>query len=103
MSVSCRVCGRSLRSAHTAARGVGPVCARKTGDAAPEPAAPRPLVEHCPGQTVIPLPAPGIPDAVVADIEAALDDAQPGETGRARAERVAVYLASSGWTITPAA
>ncbi|MFB7421631.1 hypothetical protein ACFC1L_44610 [Streptomyces sp. NPDC056210] len=45
-----------------------------------------------------------IPAAAVADIEAALDDADRlGETGHARAERAALYLASSGWTITPAA
>ncbi|MFE2556012.1 hypothetical protein ACFXGT_08240 [Streptomyces sp. NPDC059352] len=43
-----------------------------------------------------------IPAAAVADIEAALDDAdQLGETGHARADRIALYLASSGWTITP--
>jgi hypothetical protein len=51
-------------------------------------------------------PVPGqlaIPAAAVADIEAALDDADRlGETGHARAERAALYLASSGWTITPA-
>ncbi|MET9953533.1 DUF6011 domain-containing protein [Streptomyces sp. NPDC006339] len=103
MNVHCRVCGRNLRSARTAARGVGPICARKTA-AAPAPAAPSALVEHCPGQTAIPLPGTGIPDAAVADIEAALEDADRlGETDRARAERVALYLASSGWTITPAA
>ncbi|WP_329424040.1 hypothetical protein [Streptomyces sp. NBC_01268] len=52
-----------------------------------------------------PTPAvPGqltIPPAAVADIEAALDDAQPGETTHDHAHRVATYLASSGWTITP--
>lgn len=54
-----------------------------------------------------PTQVPGqltIPAAAIADIEAALDDADRlGETGHARAERAALYLASSGWTITPAA
>ncbi|MGW1246962.1 DUF6011 domain-containing protein [Streptomyces sp. NPDC002535] len=104
MSTACRVCGRRLRSRRYAAAGIGPVCARKTTTpVAPDGAAPRPAAEHCPGQTTIPL-SPGIPAAAVADIEAALADADTlGETGHARAERAALYLASSGWTITPAA
>ncbi|WP_406056276.1 DUF6011 domain-containing protein [Streptomyces sp. NBC_01077] len=103
MKVACRVCGRRLRSRRYAAAGIGPVCARKTTTTVgPDATAPRPAVEHCPGQTTIPL-APAIPAAAVADIEAALDDADRlGETGHARAERAALYLASSGWTITPA-
>ena len=49
-----------------------------------------------PGQTVIPL-------AALADIEAAETDATTLlEDDHARAARVALYLASSGWTITPA-
>ncbi|MFE1903841.1 DUF6011 domain-containing protein [Streptomyces gardneri] len=104
MSIACRVCGRRLRSRRYAAAGIGPVCARRTADPTasgrPEPS--RQPVEHCPGQTAIPI-GPAIPAAAVADIEAALDDADRlGETGHARAERAALYLASSGWTITPA-
>ncbi|MFF0426891.1 DUF6011 domain-containing protein [Streptomyces sp. NPDC004520] len=104
-AVACRVCGRRLRSRRYAAAGIGPVCARNTRtDTGPGPAAAdRPAIEHIPGQTAIPLTT-GIPAAAVAVIEAALDDAdQLGETGTARADRAALYLASSGWTITPAA
>ncbi|MFC9700887.1 DUF6011 domain-containing protein [Streptomyces sp. NPDC056943] len=103
MSIACRVCGRRLRSRRYAAAGIGPVCARKTTTTvSPDATAPRPTVEHCHGQTAIPLGV-GIPAAAVADIEAALEDADRlGETGHARAERVAHDLASSGWTITPA-
>lgn len=103
MKVACRVCGRRLRSRRYAAVGIGPVCARKVRAPGAAPAADRPPVEHCPGQTTIPL-GPVIPAAAVADIEAALDDAdQLGETGHHRADRIALYLATSGWTITPAA
>lgn len=49
-----------------------------------------------PGQTAIPL-------AALADIEAAEQDATLlHENDHDRATRVATYLASSGWTITPA-
>ncbi|MDF2708151.1 MAG: hypothetical protein K0R62_3803 [Nonomuraea muscovyensis] len=65
-------------------------------------AATRALLDQPPAPAV-----PGqltIPAAALAVIEAALDDADRlGETGHARAERAALYLASSGWTITPAA
>ncbi|MFD9047641.1 DUF6011 domain-containing protein [Streptomyces zaomyceticus] len=103
MSIACRVCGRRLRSRRYAAAGIGPVCARKTtASIGPDSTALRPTVEHCHGQTAIPLGV-GIPAAAVADIEAALDDADRlGETGHHRADRIALYLATSGWTITPA-
>lgn len=102
MTTACRVCGRPLRSRRTAAAGIGPVCSRKTTTTGPAATAPRPAVEHCPGQTAIPL-APAFPAAAVADIEAALSDADTlGETGHDRADRVALYLTSSGWAITPA-
>ncbi|MFF9844647.1 hypothetical protein [Streptomyces sp. NPDC013740] len=55
----------------------------------------QPPTTPVPGQTVIPA-------AAVADIEAAIDDARPGETTHQRAHRIATYLATSGWTITPA-
>jgi hypothetical protein len=43
-----------------------------------------------------------IPDAALAIVTAALDDADTlHETGPARADRVAHYLISSGYTITP--
>jgi len=54
-----------------------------------------------------PTQVPGqltIPAAAVADIEAAIDDADTlHETPHQRAHRIATYLATSGWTITPAA
>jgi hypothetical protein len=57
----------------------------------------QPPTPPVPGQTAIPL-------AALADIEAAETDATTlGETDHDRATRVATYLASSGWTITPAA
>lgn len=44
-----------------------------------------------------------IPDAALALLTAAEEDATTlGETDQQRAHRVATYLASSGWTITPA-
>lgn len=44
-----------------------------------------------------------IPDAAIALLTAAEEDATTlGETDQQRAHRVATYLASSGWTITPA-
>lgn len=56
----------------------------------------QPTVTPIPGQTAIPA-------AVLADIEAAEEDATLlHEDDHARATRVACYLASSGWTITPA-
>ncbi|MGW0033631.1 hypothetical protein ACWDXD_27940 [Streptomyces sp. NPDC003314] len=56
----------------------------------------QPVVTPVPGQTAIPL-------AALAVLEAAETDATDlGETDHARATRVATYLASSGWTITPA-
>ena len=56
----------------------------------------QPAVTPVPGQTAIPL-------AALADIEAAETDATLlRENDRDRATRVATYLASSGWTITPA-
>lgn len=49
-----------------------------------------------PGHTAIPL-------AALADIEAAEQDATTlHEDDHARATRVATYLATAGWTITPA-
>lgn len=49
-----------------------------------------------PGQTAIPL-------AALAVIDAAEEDATTAhENDHDRATRVATYLASSGWTITPA-
>ncbi|MFJ8301564.1 hypothetical protein ACIQ9R_37445 [Streptomyces sp. NPDC094447] len=57
----------------------------------------QPLPAQVPGQTAISL-------AALADIEAAEQDATDlHEDDHARATRVATYLASSGWTITPAA
>ncbi|MFE1272101.1 hypothetical protein [Streptomyces sp. NPDC058758] len=54
---------------------------------------PTPVV---PGQTAIPL-------AALADIEAAETDATlHHDDDHARATRVALYLATAGWTITPA-
>ena len=56
----------------------------------------QPPATELPGQTAIPL-------AALADIEAAETDATTlHEDDHARATRVATYLASSGWTITPA-
>ncbi|MFF5421768.1 hypothetical protein [Streptomyces misionensis] len=56
----------------------------------------QPSPDPVPGQTAIPL-------AALADIEAAETDATLlHEDDRDRATRVATYLASSGWTITPA-
>ncbi|MFC7929139.1 hypothetical protein [Streptomyces cinereoruber] len=55
-----------------------------------------PPTEPVPGQTAIPLAALAIIDA------AETDATDLHETDHARAERVALYLASSGWTITPA-
>ena len=53
-----------------------------------------------------PTEVPGqlaIPAAALAVIEAAEHDATThGDNDHARAERAAMYLASSGWTITPA-
>lgn len=45
-----------------------------------------------------------IPDAALALLSAAEEDATTlGETDQQRAHRVATYLATSGWTIIPAA
>lgn len=49
-----------------------------------------------PGQTAIPLAALAVIDAAEEDATDLLED------DHARAARVATYLASSGWTITPA-
>ncbi|MFD3535206.1 hypothetical protein [Streptomyces sp. NPDC058664] len=50
-----------------------------------------------PGQTAIPLAALAVLEAAETDATDLLED------DHARATRVATYLASSGWTITPAA
>ncbi|WP_443034222.1 DUF6011 domain-containing protein [Streptomyces sp. BE147] len=50
---SCRACGRLLRSAASRARGLGPVCARRTRSHT-APAAP--AFDPIPGQTEITLP-----------------------------------------------
>ncbi|MGA4941744.1 hypothetical protein [Streptomyces cinereoruber] len=56
----------------------------------------QPTPAPVPGQTAIPL-------AALAVLEAAETDATDlREDDHARATRVATYLASSGWTITPA-
>lgn len=56
---------------------------------------PRPV----PGQLAIPDAALAVIEAV---IEAAIEDGRDlHETTHERAHRVATYLASSGWTITP--
>ncbi|MFB7936643.1 hypothetical protein [Streptomyces sp. NPDC056049] len=56
----------------------------------------QPPPTQVPGQTAIPL-------AALADIEAAEQDATDlHEDDHARATRVATYLATAGWTITPA-
>lgn len=50
--IRCRVCGRPLRTPTTAARGIGPRCARKTRQTTTTPRRDNP--GHCPGQTTIP-------------------------------------------------
>ncbi|MGW9299395.1 DUF6011 domain-containing protein [Streptomyces cyaneofuscatus] len=51
----CRVCGRRLRSAQWRARGIGPVCARRTRQQ-PAPHIPTPAPDHhIPGQAELPL------------------------------------------------
>lgn len=56
----------------------------------------QPPPTQVPGQTAIPL-------AALAVIDAAEEDATTcGETDHHRATRVALYLATAGWTITPA-
>ncbi|MFK3734036.1 hypothetical protein ACI2LJ_27645 [Streptomyces sp. NPDC088090] len=56
----------------------------------------RPPTPVVPGQTAIPL-------AALAVIDAAEEDATDlHETDHDRATRVALYLATAGWTITPA-
>jgi hypothetical protein len=55
-----------------------------------------PAPDPVPGQTAIPL-------AAIAVLEAAEQDATTlGENDHDRALRAGMYLASSGWTITPA-
>jgi hypothetical protein len=56
----------------------------------------QPPTPTVPGHTPIPLAALAVIDAAEADATTC------GETDHARATRVATYLASSGWTITPA-
>ncbi|MFJ6319679.1 DUF6011 domain-containing protein [Streptomyces californicus] len=51
---SCRVCGRRLRSEKTRARGIGPVCARRTRQTTPHIPTPTPD-HHIPGQDELPL------------------------------------------------
>ncbi|MEU2510201.1 hypothetical protein ABZ621_36685 [Streptomyces sp. NPDC007863] len=56
----------------------------------------QPPTPQVPGQTAIPLAALAVIDAAEEDADDLHEDAH------ARATRVATYLASSGWTITPA-
>ncbi|MEU2134953.1 DUF6011 domain-containing protein [Streptomyces sp. NPDC018352] len=51
---SCRVCGRLLRSETSRARGVGPICHRRTHGTAPRIPTPHPD-HHVPGQTELDL------------------------------------------------
>ncbi|WP_353962211.1 DUF6011 domain-containing protein [Streptomyces anulatus] len=49
------MCGRRLRSEKWRTRGIGPVCARRTGNR-PPPHIPTPTPDHhVPGQTELPL------------------------------------------------
>lgn len=56
----------------------------------------KPPTPAVPGQTAIPLAALAVIDAAEADATTC------HENDHDRATRVATYLASSGWTITPA-
>ncbi|MGW1433101.1 DUF6011 domain-containing protein [Streptomyces sp. NPDC002431] len=55
MTTTCRVCGRLLRSERWRAQGIGPICAKATGErTAVRIPTPRPD-HHIDGQTELPL------------------------------------------------
>ncbi|MEU5979407.1 DUF6011 domain-containing protein [Streptomyces sp. NPDC047315] len=96
--IRCRVCGRRLRTPATAARGIGPTCARNTQQTTPPSARPEVSAKPGPGQQLL------FPDAALATIHAAVEDAHLlAEDHDQTTHRVGLYLASSGWQITPAA
>ncbi|MFJ3258471.1 DUF6011 domain-containing protein [Streptomyces sp. NPDC086771] len=52
---ACRVCGRPLRSEASRARGVGPICHRRTHGRAAVRIPTPPADHHVPGQVELPL------------------------------------------------
>ncbi|MEU3603755.1 DUF6011 domain-containing protein [Streptomyces sp. NPDC006798] len=62
MTVRCRICGRPLHTPTTAARGIGPHCARKTRHATTSRHRENPSPDHCPGQQPLFDPTTGTTD-----------------------------------------